>query len=92
MKIIPMHDNVLLKLNPVQQRKVGEVWIASKHSEKIRVAEVLEIGEEVTTFKKGDKVLVNFYAGVVVYLLDLNWLDDTHRVFAENEIFAKIEE
>jgi len=92
MRIIPKKGSLLIELNPVQQRKVDGVYVADKHSEKIRVAKVLDVGKEVTEYKKGDKIIINYYAGIILYILDMGWHNDTHKVIMEDEILGKIEE
>jgi len=92
MKIIPKKGSLLVELNPVQQRKVNGVWIADKHSEKIRIATILDVGKDVTEYKKGDKIVVNYYTGSILYILDMRWLDDTHKIIMEDNVLGKIEE
>ena len=92
MKIIPKKGSLLVELNSVQQRKVGEIWITDKHSEKIRIATVLDVGKDVTEYKKGDRVILNYYTGAILYILDLRWLNDTHKIVMEDNVLGKVEE
>lgn len=92
MRIIPKKGSLLVKLDAVQQRKVGEIWVTDRHSEKIRIATVLDVGKEVTEYKKGDRVILNYYTGMILYILDMSWHDDTHKIVMEDNILGKVEE
>jgi co-chaperonin GroES (HSP10) len=91
MRIIPKKGSLLVELDLVQQRKVGSVWVTDKHSEKIRIATVLDVGSDVTEYKKGDRVILNYYTGMILYILDLGWHDDTHKIVMEDNILGKVE-
>ena len=92
MKIIPKKGSLLVELDKVQERKVGAIWVTDKHSEKIRIATVLDVGKDVTEYKKGDRVVLNYYTGMILYILDLRWLNDTHKIVMEDNILGKVEE
>lgn len=91
MRIIPKKGSLLVELDAVQEREVGGVLLVDKHSEKIRIATVLDIGKGVTEYKKGDRVILNYYTGMILYILDLRWHDDTHKIVMEDNILGKVE-
>ena len=91
MKIIPKKGSLLVELDKVQERKVGGVFIVDKHSEKIRIATVLDVGKDVTEYKKGDRIILNYYTGAILYILDLRWHDDTHKIVMEDNVLGKVE-
>ena len=91
MRIIPKKGSLLVELDAVQERKVGGVLIVDKHSEKIRIATVLDVGKDVTEYKKGDRVILNYYTGAILYILDLGWHNDTHKIVMEDNILGKVE-
>ena len=92
MKIIPIGDRLLVKLNTVEERKVGHIYMPDKHKEESRTGEILAIGDSVKGYAEKDRVLVSYYSGIVIHLVNEGYLDDTLRIFSEREILAKIED
>ncbi len=67
MNIKPMGDRVLVKMEQIQEKTAGGIFIPQTAQEKTQIAEVLEIGsDESITVKKGDKVMYDKYAGTSV--------------------------
>ena len=67
MNIKPMGDRVLVKMEQIQEKTAGGIYIPQTAQEKTQIAEVLEIGsDETITVKKGDKVMYDKYAGTSV--------------------------
>ncbi|MDC7246226.1 MAG: co-chaperone GroES [Sphaerochaetaceae bacterium] len=67
MNIKPMGDRVLVKMEEIQEKTAGGIFIPQTAQEKTQTAEVLEIGsDESITVKKGDKVMYDKYAGTSV--------------------------
>lgn len=67
MNIKPMGDRVLVKMEQIQEKTAGGIFIPQTAQEKTQIAEVLEIGsDETITVKKGDKVMYDKYAGTSV--------------------------
>ncbi len=94
MKVIPLHDRVLLKRLEEQEKRKGGIIIPDTAKEKPQEAEVIEVGKGRVTedgkvipldVKKGDKVLVGKFSGTEVTI------DDTeHIIVREEEILGKI--
>lgn len=94
MKVIPLHDRVLLRRIEEKEVKVGGIIIPDTAKEKPQEAEVIEAGKGRTTedgklipmeVKKGDKVLIGKYSGAEVTI------DNTeHIIVREEEILAKL--
>ncbi len=62
-----MGDRVLVKMEQIQEKTAGGIFIPQTAQEKTQIAEVLEIGsDETITVKKGDKVMYDKYAGTSV--------------------------
>ncbi len=62
-----MGDRVLVKMEEIQEKTAGGIFIPQTAQEKTQTAEVLEIGsDESITVKKGDKVMYDKYAGTSV--------------------------
>lgn len=95
MIIRPQRNNLYVRLEPVGEKKVGSIFVPGKHVELSRIATVLAIGNEVEKeglYKVGDKVLVNWTAGVVLDLIEEAMEADCHRIIADNECLALIED
>jgi len=94
MKVIPLHDRVLLKRLEEKEVKKGGIIIPDTAKEKPQEAEVIEtgkgrVGEDGKTIplevKKGDKVLIGKFSGTEVTIND-----EEHVIVREEEILAKI--
>jgi len=94
MKVIPLHDRVLLKRLEEQEKRKGGIIIPDTAKEKPQEAEVIEVGKGRVTedgkvipldVKKGDKVLIGKYGGQEVTINDVE-----HVIVKEDEILGKI--
>ncbi len=94
MKVIPLHDRVLLKRLEEQKVKKGGIIIPDTAKEKPQEAEVIAVGKGRMTedgkvipleLKKGDKVLIGKFSGTEVTVDDVE-----HIIVREEEILAKI--
>ena len=94
MKVIPLHDRILLKRLEEQEVKKGGIIIPDTAKEKPQEAEVIEVGKGRVTedgkvipldVKKGDKVLIGKFSGTEVTINDVE-----HVIIREEEILAKI--
>ncbi len=94
MKVIPLHDRVLLKRVEEQESKKGGIIIPDTAKEKPLEAEVIEVGKGRVTedgkvlpleVKKGDKVLIGKFSGTEVTVGDVEQV-----IVREEEILAKI--
>lgn len=91
LKLSPWGDRLYIVVDePVE--KIGELFVPQKHSERSRTATVAAIGDGVTHFKVGDKVLISYYTGIFIHLPDLAFRgkEDLHRIVREDEILAKL--
>ena len=94
MKVIPLHDRVLLKRLEEKETVKGGIIIPDTAREKPQEAEVIAVGKGRVAedgkvipldVKKGDKVLIGKFSGTEVTI------DDTeHVIVREEEILAKI--
>ncbi len=94
MKVIPLHDRVLLKRLEEKEKKKGGIIIPDTAKEKPQEAEVVEVGKGRVTedgkvipldLKKGDKVLIGKFSGTEVTIDDVELV-----IVREEEILAKI--
>lgn len=94
MKVIPLHDRVLLKRVEELEVKKGGIIIPDTAKEKPQEAKVIEVGKGRVTedgktialdVKKGDKVLIGKFSGTEVMVNDIE-----HIIVREEEILAKI--
>ena len=94
MKVIPLHDRVLLKRLEEKEVVKGGIIIPDTAKEKPQEAEVIEVGKGRIAedgkvipmdVKKGDKVLIGKFSGTEVNIGDVE-----HVIVREEEILAKI--
>jgi chaperonin GroES len=94
MKVLPLHDRVLLKRIEEQEVKRGGIIIPDTAKEKPQEALVIEAGKGRVNdkgvvipmdVKKGDKVLIGKYSGTEVNIDGVE-----HIIVREEEILAKI--
>jgi len=94
MKVVPLHDRVLLKRIEEKEVKVGGIIIPDTAKEKPQEAEVIEAGKGRMTedgklipmeVKKGDKVLIGKYSGAEVTIDNVEYI-----IVREEEILAKL--
>ncbi len=80
MKVIPLHDRVLLNRLEEQEKRKGGIIIPDTATEKTQEAEVIQVGKGRVTedgkvipldVKKGDKVLIGKYGGQEVTINDV---------------------
>ncbi len=91
-KVVPLGNRLLVELEDIDEKRVDKIFLSSKHSERTRVGTVMDVGPDVTQFKVGDKILLHYLVGVIVYLYENRWLKPNYRIVTEDEIPAKIEE
>ena len=94
MKVIPLHDRVLLKRLEEQEVKKGGIIIPDTAKEKPQEAEVIgvgkgRVGEDGKVIplevKKGEKVLIGKFSGTEVEIGGVEYV-----IVREEEILAKI--
>ncbi|MCK4931658.1 MAG: co-chaperone GroES [Candidatus Aminicenantes bacterium] len=94
MKVIPLHDRVLLKRLEEKETVKGGIIIPDTAKEKPQEAEVIAVGKGRVAedgkvipldVKKGDKVLIGKFSGTEVTINDKE-----HIIVREEEILAKI--
>ncbi len=92
MKIQPMGRRIYLLLDPVAEKKVGELYVPDTHSELTRTAIVVAIGDQVKNYGVGDMVMVAYTAGRTISPVteDFTPANDIHRIVSEEEILCKL--
>lgn len=94
MKVIPLHDRVLVKRLEAEETTKGGIIIPDTAKEKPQEAEVIAVGKGRVgedgkviplDVKKGDKVLIGKFSGTEVTIED-----EEHLILREEEILAKI--
>jgi len=94
MKVIPLHDRVLLKRLEEKETVKGGIIIPDTAKEKPQEAEVIAVGKGRVAedgkaipldVKKGDKVLIGKFSGTEVTINDTE-----HVIVREEEILAKL--
>jgi co-chaperonin GroES (HSP10) len=94
MKVVPLHDNVLVKRDKVEEKKTPGGVIVPKTGQKAPVfCTVLDHGPDCIltgTLKKGARVIVSTYAGVDIELGDGE--DDKVIMVKEADVLGRVEE
>jgi len=94
MKVIPLHDRVLVKRLEAEETTKGGIIIPDTAKEKPQEAKVIAVGKGRVAedgkvipldVKKGDKVLIGKFSGTEVTIED-----EEHVILREEEILAKI--
>ena len=94
MKVIPLHDRVLVKRLEAEETTKGGIIIPDTAKEKPQEAKVIAVGKGRVDedgkvipldVKKGDKVLIGKFSGTEVTIED-----EEHVILREEEILAKI--
>jgi chaperonin GroES len=94
MKVIPLHDRVLVKRLEAEETTKGGIIIPDTAKEKPQEAEVIAVGKGRVNedgkvvpldVKKGDKVLIGKFSGTEVTIKG-----EEHVILREEEILAKI--
>jgi len=94
MKVIPLHDRVLVKRLEAEETTKGGIIIPDTAKEKPQEAEVISVGQGrmgedgkviPLDVKKGDKVLIGKFSGTEVTIDG-----EEHLILREEEILAKI--
>jgi chaperonin GroES len=95
MKIRPLHDRIVIKRKPEEERTAGGLYIPESAKERPVEAEVIAVGngkllEDGTlrplSLKAGDKVLFGKYSGSDIKLDDQEYL-----IMREDDVLAVIE-
>ena len=63
MTIKPLGERVLVKMDKVEEKTAGGIFIPQTAQEKTQIAVVEAIGDDVKTVKVGEKILHDKYAG-----------------------------
>ena len=68
MKVKPIGDRVLVRMEEVEEKTAGGIFIPQTAQEKTQTGVVEAVGDDkdVITIKKGDKVMYDKYAGTNV--------------------------
>ena len=87
MKIKPLGDRILVKVNPPETRTKGGIILPDTAQEKTQNGTVIAIGDsDQIKVKVGDKVMYDKYAGTSIKIDD-----EEHLILKMNDILAIIE-
>ena len=87
MTIKQIGDRVLVKMEQIQEKTAGGIFIPQTAQEKTQIASVLEVGDDETIkVKKGDRVMYDKYAGTTVKVDG-----EEHLILHMSDIMAVIE-
>jgi chaperonin GroES len=88
MKVKPLADRVMVKLEKNEEKTAGGIIIPETAQEKTQTGLVVAVGDdkEVITVKVGDKVMYDKYAGTQVKIDQ-----DEHLIIKMADIIATIE-
>jgi chaperonin GroES len=87
MKIKPLGDRILVKVNPPETKTKGGIILPDTAQEKTQNGTVIAIGDsDQIKVKVGDKVMYDKYAGTSIKIDD-----EEHLILKMNDILAIIE-
>ena len=88
MKVRPLGDRVLVKLEKIAEKSAGGLFIPQTAQEKTQTGVVAAVGDDkdVITVKKGDKIMYDKYAGTSVTIEGVD-----HLLMKMPDILAIIE-
>ena len=88
MKVIPLADRVIVKLEKSETKSAGGIIIPDTAQEKAQIGTVVEIGDDkdVIKVKKGQKVMHDKYAGTQIKIGG-----EEHLILKMSDILAIIE-
>lgn len=93
-QLIPIGENIIVKLDEKQDKKVGGIIIPKHLTEPPLMGTIISVGfrlnkdmerEYITSVKPGNRVLIGMYSGV-----EFTYEDVEYRYMKENEIIAKL--
>lgn len=89
-----MPGRVYVQLEEVKEKKQGAIYLPDKHSVPSRKGLVIECGDGVKTVKPGDKIIVQYYSGVVLdfYELAATGGVDSYRIITPEEVVCIYED
>ena len=103
MKLKVNEDRIFVILEPMVKsttitNKFGEqieIDLPENHHERSRVGVIQQVGEAVTKYAPGDKVLLSTYAGVRIHLIGrllygIPIDEDCHRIIRQEEILCQL--
>ena len=90
-KIQPRHDNIYVQFEKPLE-KVKKLYVPEEHRERTRVGTIMVIGEKVTSFKPGERIIASYFAGVPLELPQYDLDPVIDRIMRESEILATIGE
>ena len=90
MIIKPQKKNIYVVLDGFLDYK-GLVILPEKHKEQTRVGTVIACGEAVERYVPGDRILMSYYTGTVLHLMQLDMRDERHRMMSEEEGLGTVE-
>ena len=66
MKIRPLGERVLVKIDQAEEKTASGLFIPQTSQEKTQFGTVCEVGADVKTVKKGERILHDKYAGTSI--------------------------
>lgn len=90
----PLNDRVVLKMTEAEEKTASGIILSSGSKEKPQIAEVVEVGpggvvdgkEIKMVVKKGDKVVINKYAGT-----EVKYQGEDYIIVKQDDILAVVE-
>ncbi|MBN1685816.1 MAG: co-chaperone GroES [Spirochaetales bacterium] len=88
MKIKPLGDRVLVKIEGMEEKTAGGIYIPQTAQEKTQTGVVVAVGDDkdVIKVKKGDRIMFDKYAGTTVAIEG-----DDHLIMKMDDILVIIE-
>lgn len=81
--IKPLPNNILIKRKEKNNTSKSGIILSTKSEESLQFAEVIEVGQGITSVKKGDNVMFSKYAGT-----DIRYEGIDYVVVKQEDILA----
>ena len=90
--LIPVGSKVILRLDAVEEKKVGGLYISGYHSEPVRFGTIVAVGPDVRLYKPGHRVFMGFHVGNIIEHPEMRQYGDTLRIVGDGEIWGFVRE
>lgn len=92
MRLVPLGDNIIVRLDQVKSEKIGSIIMPDMHSVPSRIGTIVAVGPGAVGFAAGGRVIVNYYNGVEIEMPRFRIVGDCLRVVTSREIISRIED
>jgi chaperonin GroES len=86
-KVKPLGDRVLLEIVSPEEKSKGGIFIPIQYQAKTQQGRVVELSDDIDSFKEGDKVIYDVHCGTPIKLNEKDYI-----LVVEEDILCTVEE